>query len=146
MQVQSISTIDGLKALAESDEIRIISIGATHYKDYGFATEKEFPKFTNPVQLVDFFSQEEEIGLIDFKIEIVNKGSMSSHDDGECNFKLKHKSDAISILKKVAPVHQVNLILAALLSNNGIYISIDESGTIKKFATFEDYLKRVENK
>ena len=45
MYFNEISTIDGLKAINKSDKIKLTSIGATSYKNYGFATEKEFPEF-----------------------------------------------------------------------------------------------------
>ncbi len=56
-----LSTIDGLKAIDKSDKIKLTSIGATLYKDYGFATEKEFPEFNQPNELIDFFTKPERL-------------------------------------------------------------------------------------
>lgn len=137
-----ISTVEGLKAFNKSDIIKLKSIGATLYKDYGFATEKEFPEFNQLRELIDFLDNAGEIGIITFEVEIIGKGKMSSHDDGECHFSLKNKNDGIQILKNIAPEFQFDLILATLLKNNGIYISIDEQNNIRKFATFDEYLQK----
>ena len=140
---KEISTVDGLKAIDKSDKIKLTSIGATLYKDYGFATEKEFPEFNQANELVDFLNQAGEIGLIDFEIEIIGKGKMTSHDDGECHFTLKNKNDGIEILKNITPEFQSDLIIATLLNNNGIYVSIDSENNIRKFATFDNYAKKT---
>lgn len=141
-----VSTIDGLKAIDKSDEIKLSSIGATLYKDYGFATEKEFPEFNKTDALIEFLNQAGEIGLIDFEIEIIGKGKMSSHDDGECHFKLENKKYGIEILKKITPEFQSDLIIATLLKNNGIYVSIDSKNNIRKFATFDEYVEKTAHK
>ena len=138
-----ISTIDGLKAIDKSDKIKLTSIGATLYKDYGFATEKEFPEFNQSNELIDFLNHAGEIGLIDFEIEIVGKGKMTSHDDGECHFTLENKKHGIEILKKIIPEFQSDLIIATLLKNEGIYVSIDEKNNIRKFATFDEYVENT---
>ena len=138
-----ISTIDGLKAIEKSDKIKLTSFGATLYKNYGFATQKEIPEFYKTDELIDFLNKAGEIGLIDFEIEIIGKGRMSSHDDGECHFTLKNKKDGIEILKKNTPENQSELIVATLLKNDGIYIAIDSENNIKRFATFDDYIKKT---
>ena len=138
-----ISTVEGLKAISKSDKINLSSIGATLYKDYGFVTEKEFPEFHQPNALIEFLEQAGEIGLIHFEIEIIGKGKMTSHDDGECHFTLKNKQDGIKILKKITPIFQSDLIIATLLNNNGIYISIDSKNNIRKFATFDEYIEKA---
>ncbi len=139
------STISGLKAINDSEQIRLTAIGATLYKKYGYATEKEFPKFNKTTKLIEFFNQVGEIGLIEFEIEIIGKGKMTSHDDGECHFTLKNKKDGIDILKKITPEHQSDLIIATLLKNKGIYISIDSENNITRFATFDEYIKTTYN-
>ncbi len=138
-----ISTVDGLKAIDKSDEIKLTTIGATLYKNYGFATEKEFPVFNKTDELIKFLNQAGEIGLIDFEIEIIGKGKMSSHDDGECHFMLESKKDVIEILKKITPEFQSDLIIATLLKNNGIYVSINSKNKVRKFATFDEYVEKT---
>lgn len=138
-----ISTIEGLETIDKLDEIKLHSIGATLYKDYGFATKENFPEFQRTEELMTFLQETGDIGLVDLEIEIVGKGSMRSHDDGECHFMLQNKKEALAILKKIAPVHQTDLIIAALLENSGMYIAFDENNTITKFTTFEDYVKKT---
>ncbi len=138
-----VSTVVGLSAIEKSEKINVISIGALFYKNYGYATEEELPKFETITQWIEFLTQEENIGLIDFKIEIIGKGTMSSHDDGDCTFLLNDKKSAMNILKKLTPDYQSQFIISALLKNKGIYISVDENNTVKKFAKFDDYLRHL---
>lgn len=138
-----ISTIEGLETIDKLHEIKLHSIGATLYKDHGFATKEDFPEFQRTEELMSFLRETGDIGLVDLEIEIVGKGSMRSHDDGECHFILKNKKEALAILKKITPVHQTDLIMAVLLENTGMYLAFDENNTITKFATFEDYVKKT---
>ncbi len=68
---------------------------------------------------------------------------MTSHDGAECHFTLKNKKDGIEILKRITPKLQSELIIATLLNNNGIYVSIDSENNIRKFATFDEYLEKT---
>lgn len=137
-----ISTLLGLKALDPSDRIKLITIGATCYQNFGFATEADFSPFNQVQELIAFLHHEGEIGLIDFEVEIIGKGKMSTHYDGECHFIMNSQKDVISILKKLTPDAQSNLIIATLLQNQGIYISIDEHHQLSKYASFDAYINK----
>lgn len=134
-----ISTVFGLKAIEKTDNIRLTSIGSTLYKNYGFTTLKAFPEFIKVDKLINFLNQAGDIGLINFGIEIIGKGKMSSHHDNECSFILNNKTDVFKVLKNIVPELQSHLIIASLLSNNGLYISIDNRGEIEKYNTIDEF-------
>ncbi len=136
-----ISTINGLKALNGDEKIKLISIGATMYKKYSWASKKEFPSFNTICKLTNFFNKVGDIGLIDFEMEIIGKGKMLSHDDGECSFYLNDEKYAMKILKKLTPNPKSDFIISKILENEGYYILVDEENTIKKFKTFEEYIE-----
>lgn len=137
-----ISTIDGLKAIPESDKIRLTSVGATLFQNKGYATEKDFPEFAKSKELIKFLIEEGEIGLIELEVEIIGKGTMLSYYDRECHFALKNKKDAIEILKNLTPDSQTDFIVSTLLSNNGLYISVDNENNVKKYASLDQYRKK----
>lgn len=85
------SSLEGLRIVPNDLEIEKIELGASNYKNYGWATEKEFPYFKNSGELTEFLEREDEIGLLVFNIAFKNFGSLHTHDDGECHFKLMTK-------------------------------------------------------
>ncbi len=136
------STLDGLKAIDPNLKVELIEIGATSYKRYGFATEKEFPNWERVQELISFMEAEGEFGLIHFEIEIIGLGYLSTHDDGECHFRFKDRRDLINVVKVVASNYQDQLV-AALLDNPNSYIVIKESGQLSKYHSFDSYLKET---
>jgi hypothetical protein len=136
-----VSTLEGVSLLPNEIEVELIEAGATNYKKYGWATEKELPKFRTIKEIINFLKDEEDIGLINFEIELVGIGVLRTHDDGECHFILKDKSTAIDLIKSIAPENYKTMILSTLLENSGMYISVDQSGGIRKYYTFDQYLK-----
>ena len=139
------STLDGLKAINEKLKIKLVSIGASNYKKYGWATENEFPDWKTVQEVKSFFEREEEFGLIDFEIELTEFGNLSTHDDGECHFRFKDKSALIDVVKTVADSINRDLILSGLLNNPDMYIEIEKSGKLNKYHSFDQYLKETKN-
>ncbi len=139
------STLDGLKAINEKLRVKLVSIGASNYKKYGWATEKEFPDWKTVQELRSFFEREDEFGLIDFEIELIGFGSLSTHDDGECHFRFKEKGALIDVVKTVTDSINRDLILSGLLNNPGMYIEVEKSGKLNKFHSFDQYLKETKN-
>ena len=139
------STLDGLKSINEKLKIQLVNIGASNYKKYGWATEKEFPDWKTVKEVKLFFEQEGEFGLINFEIELIGFGNLSTHDDGECHFRFKKKSDLIDVVKNVAyPINRERTV-AELLNNPGVYIEIEKSGVMNKYHSFNQYLKEIKN-
>ncbi len=136
------STLEGLNALEKKSKIKIVAFGATLYKNYGWASEKELPNFNQVEELIEFLKNEGDIGLIDFELEIVGKGKMTSHDDGECKFILNDKKYGIGILKRLTPENQSDFIIGTLLKNKGIYVTVDSENNVQKFSSFDEFIKQ----
>lgn len=139
------STFNGLSSIDENLKIRLVSVGASNYKKYGWATEKEFPNWKTVKEVKSFFEQEDEFGLIDFEIELIGFGNLSTHDDGECHFRFKEKRDLISVVKTVSDSKNEDLIVSGLLNNPEMYIKIGNSGQLNKYHSFDQYLKETKN-
>ncbi len=139
------STLNGLNSIDENLEVRLVSIGASNYRKYGWATENEFPKWKTVQEVKSFFEKEDEFGLIDFEIELNGYGNLSTHDDGECHFRFKEKRDLINVVKTVSDSMNRELIISGLLSNPEMYINIGKSGQLNKYHSFDQYLKETKN-
>lgn len=137
------STFDGLNSISEKLKVQLMRVGASNYKKYGWATEKEFPHWKTIEDVKSFFEQEGEFGLIHFEIKLPEFGSLSTHDDGECHFRFKKKSDLIGVVKTVSDSIHHELLLSGLLNNPEMYIVIEKSGTLSTFHSFDQYLKET---
>lgn len=71
--------------------MHLTSIGASNYKQFGWATEKECPNWKTIKEVKSLFEQEDEFGLVNFELELIGYGNLSTYDDGECHFRFKDK-------------------------------------------------------
>lgn len=136
------STLQSLLLFDKEAKIKVTSFGATCYKNFTWATENELPEFGTVGDVVSFLKSEGDIGIVDFGASIINVGTLSTHDDGECNLFVKTKEHFIAILKAVAPTPYINLLINQLLENPGLYLSCNVSGCIEKYKTFKEYLAK----
>ncbi len=139
LYVHQLHTIDGLKAIG-NHPINLTTFGATSYKNLGYATENDIPDCKSTIDLINFLEQHPTIGLVEFEVEIMGKGKIATHNDGECRFTFNNKQELISILKHIAPKTQTDFVVAAVLDNTNFYVSIDLENNVEKFATIEQYL------
>jgi len=139
------STLYALKAINETLNVQLINIGASNYRKFGWATEKEFPDWKTVKEVKSFFEEENEFGLIDFEIELVGFGNLSTHDDGECHFKFIEKSALIDVVKTVTDSIHRELILSGLLNNPDMYIAVEKSGKLNTYHSFDQYVKETKN-
>ena len=134
-------TLSGLSALDEHLNVKLLSIGASSYQKYGWATEKEFPQWQTVGEVKAFFKQTGEFGLIEFELDLIDFGTLTTHDDGECRFVFKDRKNLIDLVKKVAlPIHS-DIIVAGILENPGKYIEVSENGELMIYDNFDQYLK-----
>ena len=70
--LSEISTIDCLTHFEQNTSLKINEFGATCYKKYGFATDKNLPKINAVKDLHNLLLSEFDIGLIICKIELYN--------------------------------------------------------------------------
>lgn len=85
LYLDQFSTLEALCLLPSTLEIKITCFGASCYKNYGWATEKDIPALYTIQDLRDFFQNNESIGLIEFETKLENLGYLNTHDDGECH-------------------------------------------------------------
>lgn len=138
----SFSTQEGLSIFLPQTTVALTEAGASNYKQYGWATEKNFPEFKTAHDIVHFLKNE-EVYLIHFEVILHGIGNLRTHDDSECSFTLKDRKWAIDIIKTVAPLPHQNKILSGLLNNPGLYITISPAEQIQKYHSFDDYLKSL---
>lgn len=138
-----ISTLEGLSLYDNEREFRLTSFGATSYKNYGWATEDELPKFLSVDNAISFLKSEGDIGIVDFKGRIMGIGTFGSHDDGECHFTFKSKQACLSILRKAIPPQTRDLLINRLISNPGLYLTCSNKGVIGKYSSFDEYLSKI---
>ncbi len=139
------STLSGLKVINEKLRVQKVSIGASNFKKYGWATENEFPDWKTVKEVKSFFEHQEEFGLVDFEIELTGFGYLSTHDDGECHFRFKQKSDLIDVVKTVTEPINRDLILSGLLNNPNMYIKVEKAGKLRRYHSFDQYLKETKD-
>jgi len=135
------SSLEGLGLLPIDLQIENITLGASNYKRYGWATEKEFPSFNTSGELAEFLEREDEIGLLEFDVTFMNFGKLQTHDDGECHFKFNDKRKLIDAVNNAAPEQFKTVILAELLEHLNKYIIVDQNGKLKQYHTFDQYLE-----
>lgn len=134
------STIDGLSCFDLQTKAQVINLGASSYKNFGWATENEIPELNTVAEVIEFLKSEGEIGLIDFRATIQNIGTLNTHDDSECHFVVSEKNQIFDILKIAAPLEFTSLIFNKITENPNVYITFGESGKMTKCGTFDDYL------
>jgi len=121
--VSEFSTVSGLLLFEKKSHISVVRFGATLYKQYGWATEKEIPVLNTVGEVVEFLLSEESIGLVDFSAELSGYGELSTHDDGECHFVLNSKEQCLNIMKSTIVPSIRGLLINKLLENQGSYFS-----------------------
>ena len=135
------STLDGLKAVNSKLKVNLLNIGATLYRQYGYAVVNDFPTWNTVKDVILFFEKENEFGLIEFKIKLGEIGYLSTHDDDECHFILNDKQDLISIIKYVTNIKNQQLLIAGLLNNPSRYIKVNKFDKLDIYYSFEHYLR-----
>ncbi|SDU02092.1 hypothetical protein [Halopseudomonas salegens] len=136
------STLDGLSVFDESAELSIISLGATRYRKYGWATEKELPPVDSVGSLIELLEAEGDIGIVECDVFLPEYGTLSTHDDRECHYVMTSKRQCISVLNTVLPREHSNMLVYALLGSQGLYLSCSEAGNVTKYRSFDEYLSK----
>jgi len=136
------SVSEGLSFFHEDTELVITSFGATLYKKYGYATEKELPVLDSVGSIIAFLETEGDIGIIEFEADLPKVGTISSHDDGECHFVLKSRQQCISVLTAAIQPEYSNMLINRLVENQGLYLTCSEKGKVGKYYSFDEYLAK----
>ena len=139
------STIAGLNAINENLNVKVSNISALNFEKNDWASEKELPIWNTVKEVKSFFNNTKEFNLIDFEIELIGFGNLSTHDDGECHFRFKKKNDLLGVLNNVVNHPNKKIIISEIISNPGIYYEIKKSGEMIKYHSFDHYLNKTHN-
>ena len=136
------STLEGIRLLNKNTKIKIEEFGATNYKKIGFATENDIPEINTIEEFIAFLENDNNITIINCKIELNEIGQLSIYDDSECRFIANTKDIAFDLIKKALPeIHQPK-VLAELIQNPDKFITLDHStGKTAIYFTIDDYRK-----
>lgn len=133
-------TSDGLSLLEPENEITITALGATCYKNYGWATQNDVPIVKTVGEFLSFLDNEGDIALIECEILIKDIGILKTHDDCECHFTIQRQEQFIKLLRSACPDQHRDLLIHKLVTNPGIYLTCDKHGKIEKYDSFDRYL------
>ncbi len=137
------TTAQGLALIPEQTPIEVTAFGATLMRDHSWATAEHLPPLETAGELAAFLNEDDDIGLVDFEARLLGIGTMSSHDDGECTYKLESAKLVASIVQGAADPRFYGKLLQVLRSHPGQYVSCGDEGEIDRFATFDDYLRAI---
>lgn len=146
-----ISLLEGLRAVDKNIKIRVITIEAQDWDVKGWYTEEDFPSWKNVGELVAFLDKHthediDDFIFINFDIELLDYGTLSSHDDAECSFSFIRKKDLIEVFTNLSdPKHRMKL-ADEIFNKPGTYISIDKEGEIIRYRNFDDYIIGIKMK
>ncbi len=135
------SLIKGLSLFDESSQVEVLKLGATCYRNYGWATEKDIPKFETLGSFISFLKSEDDIGIIELEVELPGIGFFCTHDAG-CHFIINTRHKCVAILKCVTPAIYSGKLINELIQNMGLYLTCSDTGEIKKYSSFDEYLDK----
>lgn len=137
LHLGNFSALEGLSLINPDLSITITDFGATLYKKYGWATEKELPPLKTVGDALSFLNTEGDIGLFIFEANITNFGDFSVHENNTqtCHFKLKTKQQCLALLKAAIPPPHSGKLIHTLLNNHNTYFSCDTAGNINKLSS-----------
>jgi hypothetical protein len=137
-----LSTSDGLAMLEPSAATKVTELGATGFRNLGWATEADIPPMADVAALRAFLDAEPGLGLIELAVQIEGFGSLSSHDDGECHFSSPSRARILAVLTRLAPPAHAGRLTAAVLAGPGAYFSCSPNGALIRYSSFDDWLER----
>ena len=134
------STIEGLSLFDPGAKLVVTELGATCYKNLGWATEHDIPSFEKVGGFVAFLKSEGDIGVVGCEVLMPEVGTLCTHDDAECHFVLWSKHQCMSILKTVIPSQYCDMLINKLVKHPGLYLACSKNGVITKYASFDEYI------
>ena len=134
------STLAGLSFVNSNLTIKILSFGASSDNITGWINELDIPKIERREDLVSFLNNDDFISLVDCEIELYGLGTLSSHDDGECHFRLNKIHDVRNIITQAFCDSNYQLAVKNLFENAGKYIIDSSTNKPILFQTFDEYL------
>lgn len=138
------STLESLALIDANIKIEITCFIATDIQDTVWISEKELPLLSTVGEVRTFLLGKDDIySIINFEADFADIGSVSTHDDGECQFSFFNKKTCLDILKMITPSQFSDLIIKELLNNPDSYITCSANGEIVKYRSFDEYLTDI---
>ena len=86
------STLESLALIDANIKIKITCFSATDIQWTGWISERELPLLSTVGEVRTFLLGKDDIySIIDFEADFAGIGSISTHDDGECQFSFFNK-------------------------------------------------------
>jgi len=126
------STLDGLRLLEPSTRI-------TTFELHQSSEPVPVPAVHDVAAAIAFLQAEEHIDMVDFNATLEGVGSLSTHDDGECHFRVRSLDQVRELIEKSAPEKYAESLMAGLLAKPNHYLTLTD-GEITSFASFDAYL------
>ena len=135
------STLAGLSFVNFNLAIKVLSLDASSDNITGWKDELDIQKIDTREDLVSYLNNDNDLSLVDFEIELDGLGTLSSHDDSECHFRLNEIHDVKDIITQAFCDSNYQLAIKNLFENAGKYIIDSSTNTPILFQTFDEYIK-----
>ena len=135
-----LSTVDALKLFAPETPLAVKHLsGETGFgPSRSYVSQGDIPALATVLQAVQYLEREEELGLFDFKANLDDGATLTTHDDGEATFGLASEARAIALLGAIlGPDAAVGR--TVVLDHAGCYVLIEGDATFV-FETFDQVL------
>ncbi|MBU2709203.1 hypothetical protein KCM76_24620 [Zooshikella marina] len=143
LYVGGCETVDAIRLFDNNESFSVDCLGATLYKDFGWATESDIPIIKTVGEFVNFLETEGDIEIIEFEAQIGDIAKISTHDDGECNFRFGSKKECISKLKYLLPKQYTDMFINKLMNNQGVYLELLQDGRVLQYNNFDEYTDKI---
>jgi hypothetical protein len=139
LYLEDVSTVECLRHLPARDPVRIVEFGATlpdgRWIDAALLSETAIVS-----DLIDKLQEDSEMSLVSFAAN-VGPVHLSTHDDGEAEFRFRSQQEAVAFLRKALASPMSAEVIPRLLESPGRYVAKLE-GSWTSFDTFDAYLAR----
>ena len=137
LYLEEVSTVECLTYLPARDPVRIVEFGAT-LPDGRWIEAPLLSETAVVSELIYKLQEDSEMSLVSFA---ANVGSvhLSTHDDGEAEFRFRSQQEAVAFLEKALASPLSAEVIPRLLESPGRYVA-KLAGSWTSFATFDAYL------
>lgn len=136
LYLEQVSTLECLELLPEADPVSLIEFGAT--RPDGSWIDLTLSVDAIVSELIGRLKEISESSIFSFAAK-VGSIRLSTHDDGEADFRFPSQAEALTLLRKALPPELSTEVIPRLLESPGRYVTMHE-GSWKSFSTFDDYL------
>ncbi|MFK7817473.1 MAG: hypothetical protein AB8G99_02035 [Planctomycetaceae bacterium] len=123
-------TVEGiLQRIDERLATTVTRFGATGYARHGWATEGDLPPLGSVGELVAFFSEQGEIGVLELQVEVDALGMFECWGDSGCHIVVRSIRRFVSIAAIAMPSSVVGKLVDQLMNHPGVWLSTNARST-----------------